>query len=367
MELKNKKILIISTEAWGENFVSKHHYARELSRHNLVYFLNPPASLFALQEINENLKIIDYVPIIRGINRLPSLLRDFINLLTLQQLKKRFNLPFPDIVWSFDPFRLQNLKLFKGAFRIYHSVDLHDTPLEKEITESAHLILTTCDFLRDRLISFNQNIHNIGHGVSENFLRSGNRDTGKSGKLKACMMGNLQRKIDYPVLFELIEQNPEVEFHFIGPYEPSNLSKSALYLREVERLRSFPNTQLHGSIPHDQLPGQINQMDLFIILYREDENPAARANPHKLLEYLSTGKIILSYPIQEYDTRDELLIMTGDKDELLLKFKEIITRIEYYNYPERMNIRKNFAKKFSYGNLLYRIDSLINQYVAENN
>ena len=41
--LRNKTILIISPQAWGKMFLSKHHYAIELAkRGNAVYFLNPP-------------------------------------------------------------------------------------------------------------------------------------------------------------------------------------------------------------------------------------------------------------------------------------------------------------------------------------
>ncbi len=43
MILDNKVILIISPQAWGKMFLSKHHYAIELAKlGNEVYFLNPP-------------------------------------------------------------------------------------------------------------------------------------------------------------------------------------------------------------------------------------------------------------------------------------------------------------------------------------
>jgi hypothetical protein len=44
MELSGKNILLISPESWGQNHVSKHHYATELSKNNKIYFLNPPSS-----------------------------------------------------------------------------------------------------------------------------------------------------------------------------------------------------------------------------------------------------------------------------------------------------------------------------------
>ena len=42
-QLRNKTILILSPQAWGTMFLSKHHYAVELARlGNRVYYLNPP-------------------------------------------------------------------------------------------------------------------------------------------------------------------------------------------------------------------------------------------------------------------------------------------------------------------------------------
>ncbi|MHA1989155.1 MAG: hypothetical protein ACW98D_21235, partial [Promethearchaeota archaeon] len=259
MIIKDKKILIISTEPWGANFVSKHHYAMELSKSNKVYFLNPPSSNFSIENINDNLSIIKYKPIIRGINKLPSILRDYINAIDIHRIKKRVHVHDFDIIWTFDPFRFQNLKLFSSPILIYHPVDVHYTFLEKEIAMSAHLILTTCDHIKRTLKPYNSNIHNIGHGVSKNIFIEHSISIARSEMIKVCMMGNLQRKIDYPVLFTLIQNNPDVDFHFIGPYMPSNLSNLTSFNSEIEKLKSFTNTYLHGSVPQDQLSNWLKQ------------------------------------------------------------------------------------------------------------
>ena len=72
MQFINKKIIIISPESWGINFVSKHHYAKELAnKGNEVYFLNPPSDKNELINIEKNLYVINYKNILRGINKLP--------------------------------------------------------------------------------------------------------------------------------------------------------------------------------------------------------------------------------------------------------------------------------------------------------
>src|SRR4051812_43229433 len=43
MEFRNKTVLIVAQEDWGDMYVSKHHYAHELAKAgNTVYFMNGP-------------------------------------------------------------------------------------------------------------------------------------------------------------------------------------------------------------------------------------------------------------------------------------------------------------------------------------
>ena len=80
MEFSNKHILIISTEAWGNNHITKHHYATELAKlGNQVYFLNPVSDKTEVVTIFQNLKAIDHKPMFRGVNRLPSFLGNVFN------------------------------------------------------------------------------------------------------------------------------------------------------------------------------------------------------------------------------------------------------------------------------------------------
>ncbi len=136
--LKNKRILIISPEAWGNSHVSKHHYAITLAkRNNQVYFLSPAKdnienSIEAKPHPDhKNLTLINYHPILKGKSRLPRFVKDFLNKLEINKLSKVWSQL--DIVWSFDPFRFQRLSDFNAKLKIYHPVDVHNTPLEIQI------------------------------------------------------------------------------------------------------------------------------------------------------------------------------------------------------------------------------------------
>ena len=359
MIFKNKKILLISPEPWGINYVSKHHYAIELSGSNKVFFLNPPAMEFSKIRINENLKIIHYRTLFRGINRLPRKIRNFFNSLMIRRIMKTCEISHFDIIWSFDPFRFQNLALFSSQLMIYHPVDLHNTPFEEEISKSADLILTTCNEIKNRLAMYNSSVFNIGHGVAERFTIIKTKSTKKPDRIKVCMMGNLQRGIDYPILFKLIKKNNDVEFHFIGPFESSNLSQNLKFSVEIDKLRSFPNTYLHGSIAQSKLPELLTKMDLFLIIYREDENPASRANPHKLLEYLSTGRPIISTWVEEYKNKSELIEMVKYNSELPAKFEYVLNNLAEFNSENSVFNRIQYALENTYIKKIKFIEILV--------
>lgn len=359
MILENKKILIISPEAWGTNFVSKHNYALELSNKNRIYFLNPPSAKYSLEQINQNLIIVDYKSFPRGINRMPPQFRNYFNSLIISKIKNILDVGNFDIIWTFDPFRFQNLNLFNSTLMIYHPVDIHYTSLEQEVAKSAQIIFTSCELIKDKIKKYNLNIYNIGHGISKKFLIKDISNRNAERIIRTCMMGNLQRKIDYPVLFNLIEKNPDVKFEFIGPYKISNLSKDNRYNSEINHLKLYKNTCLYGPLGHDQLIDKLYQMDLFLNFYLEDENPAARVNPHKMLEFLSTGKTVLSYYMDEYRDNEDLLIMTRNKTEIPMLFDKIINNINAFNDPKNMSRRRDFALQNTYGNKITHINSLL--------
>ncbi len=359
MKLLHKSILIISPESWGPNHVSKHHYALELSKNNQVYFLNPPSSRNNISNINGNLTIIDYKPRVRGVNRLPKFLRDFFNSITINTIKKLGNFNTLDIAWSFDPFRFQNLNLFQADLKIYHPVDVHYTHLEREIANTADIIFTTCEIIIDRLKKFNSRIFNIGHGLAESFLSIKKQTKKKGQPVKACMMGNLQRKIDFPLLYKLIEKNKDVEFHFIGPTQSSNLSNNNKQDNEIKTLGSFQNTKLYGTVSQSALPETLSLMDIFLILYSENENLASRSNPHKLLEFLATGKVVLSYFLIEYIDNEDFLVMVKENEDIVNKFTEIISNLTHYNHPDEMKRRMDYAKRNLYEEKIKEIEDYI--------
>lgn len=357
MIFQSKTILIISPESWGTNFVSKHHYATELAeRGNKVYFLNPPGSRNDIMEINKNLYLLTYKPLIKGINYLYRWLRDRVSLIDIAKIIKLADRPDFDIVWSFDPYRFQNLNLFKSKIAIYHSVDVHNKVLEREIANSADMVLGSSDQILQDIKTKNPKIK-INHGLGSQFSNHVFNYKSPAQRIKVGYVGNLHyQHIDKVVLRRIIEENPEIEFHFIGPSKLSNLSKKCLNEDLIQFIEKQKNCLLHGAKPYNQLPELLNQFHLFLMCYTGDKNVAEMANPHKILEYLSTGKVVVSHYIDEYKDKRNLLEMVEDNTQLSKKIKEVIHNLDYYNRREKQQIRIAWSEENTYLKQIERIE-----------
>lgn len=369
MKLINKNILIISPEPWGKSFVSKHHYALELAgRGNNVFFLNPPKNDFIgnshVYEINENLKIIDYSNAFKGINYLPGKLNDIFSYFLIKRILKNIgNIKF-DVVWSFDPFRFQNLDLFCASFKIYHTVDVHNTSLEHRIAKYSDILLATSERILAKFDTTQLKKFKINHGLAASFLydsvidENGNTDT--KGPVKVGYIGNLNYHfLDRKVLKEIILNNKQIEFYFIGPYIQSKLSTVNVNNDFIDFLKEQSHVHLLGEIASPELVKYIHTFDLFLMCYLGSTYKAQMANPHKILEYLISGKIIVSHYIDEYKDKRELLLMANQNEDIPGLFKKAIDNLEYYNHPKYVERRVGYALDNTYLKQIERIEKLI--------
>lgn len=373
-----KSVAIISPESWGTNFVSKHHYAHTLAKNGVsVYFINPPINknigAEILQSELENIKIVNYTKPLSGINQLPLFLA---NKIWARKAKKILSLIGKvDWIWSFDPYVFQNLSVFgENLTKIYHTVDVHHTTKEFDCVKNAdhvfgssHKILEKFSYDRKNLKSnvFDTPMRMINHGLSDHFLdinenKNQNEipDKGKYTK-KVGYVGNLNyRFLDYPTLLDIVSQNPSIGFYFIGSFEGGNLGE-AYNEDKISTLRSFKNTYLLGAVPSKELPALINQCDLFLMCYKVDQHIAEMANPHKLLEYFSTGKVVVSHYIDEYQDKKNILEFVRDNNNLPKTFLHVINNLDQFNSKTLQQKRINFAKKNSYTNQLKAICDIV--------
>lgn len=367
-EFKNKIILILSPEDWGTNLLSKHLYAKELSKNNTIYFLHtcPHSSQkknIETSSIFENLTLIHLKSVVRGIFKLPSVGIDLQNNFIIKKILQEIIQPI-DVVWSFDQAKFQNLKQFKAKISIFHSVDYIKLaqPFVSKIANSADVVLSVSEKILETINTTTPKYF-INHGIDEIFLEKNKLLEKpiyiKSDTINVGYVGNLQMTlIDYENLVKTVLENPILNFVFIGPYKKSNLGGETKF-DEIDTLKSLQNTYFTGELPKPKLVNILPFFDIFWLCYNNNKFPVEVSNSHKILEYLSTGKVVISNYISTYENSN-VLETVKENNLLAVKLKEVTSQIVLFNAIEKQQQRIAFAKNNTYAKQIERIEIIIN-------
>jgi hypothetical protein len=385
IHLTGKTILVISPAEWGEVMVSKHHYAMELVHAgNRVLYLNPPlgaGNRIGVDAVHEmaGLELVTFTP------RTPLRLRfharrlyDFLMRRDIRRLMKTLATPV-DLVWCFDPNLYSDLRVFGGSFNIFHPVDEIRERHQAEVAKSADLGLCVSESIRRTLLRAQPNSHKIGHGLARPFAVNAVAEIARLGDavqsagalpapLRVGYVGNLRIPgLDRTTLRTIIESHPRIIFEFWGPFTNSTSSES---IDEVDAFIQFlsmaENVELHGPRTPDAVAAQFGRCDAFIVCYDRHVEPNQGSNAHKILEYLSTGKVVISSHVSEYAGRHGILEMPAaddPPDTFVAVFDNTISALQTLNSDARRIARLRLALDNTYEKQLERIDSLISRTV----
>lgn len=367
--IDQKQILLISPEAWGPNFVSKHHYAHYLSKKNKVYFLNPPTGYskipfgdMAISQtaISDNLKVISYHNLLPRLNHFPKFIQRLVYKMQAKRIRKFISQDL-DIAWSFDPFRFFDQNVWKAQKTIYFTVDLHfNKCFELDIAETSDLVLLSSDLLDGQFSKqvLKEKTVKLGHGADiENFEKDTQQVLlpGKN-KLKIGVTGSFNHNVDYKLLEQIATLNPDLDVVLIGPYESNNLGKgSEENSQKVNELKNLSNVFFIGSVPSGKIMDYLKSLEMNLVLYKD-----ITYNPHKMMGYFYSGKITISSWIYEYENADkDLLLMSRDNKDIPQLVKDTKGNLAHWNSPELIQFRRNFAYSNSYDSKIEQINSLL--------
>ncbi len=355
--------MILSPQAWGTMFVSKHHYAVELAKYgNTVYFLDPPEQTLQKEIV---INPVDSTPglfIIQHRINFPYNLKfhaiSIFHWLMKKQVKKILKCigrPI-DIVWSFDLGNLYPFHLFpQEAFRIFHPVDepLNETAIAA--AKGAQVIFSVTNEILTRYKTYHLPMHFINHGVSELFLQQSVSEK-MDQVTRVGFSGNLLRPdIDRTVFLQIINENPAIIFECWGSYQMKNAniggSMNPETISFIQRLQGSANVKLHGAVSAAELSKDYRRMDAFLICYDIEKDQSSGTNYHKIMEYLSVGKVIISNNVSTYQDKPGLLEMITERtsnEKLPALFKKVIQNLPVYNSAALQQQRIDFANANTY-------------------
>jgi hypothetical protein len=166
-------------------------------------------------------------------------------------------------------------------------------------------------------------------------------------------------------MLAIVKSHPEIIFDCWGEYQGDSHATNKEKLETdffIESLKSFSNVKLHGLLNPDNLAKAFLNVDAFLICYDVVMDQSKGTNYHKVMEFISTGKIIISNNITMYNDSPNLIQMVESRTNNLLLpelFSKIMANLDYYNSINYQKERRDFAKNNSYFNQLLLIDQIL--------
>jgi glycosyltransferase involved in cell wall biosynthesis len=275
------------------------------------------------------------------------------------------------IVWDFENNCLYpNLNWFGAEYSIFHPVD---KPHGKCPQKNEDFIFSVSEkilaFFPD---SFQKKF--INHGLSplyEKLAKVPPRSIAYTGTIRVGYVGNLLfSNIDFEAFQFVVESFPEIAFHLIGPYFDSpanNLSGSykteAIILDFIQFLKNQRNVTLYGLKTPVEVANLISEFDILFICYKQNQN-YLQDNSHKVLEYLSTGKLIIASPLSAYQNLEkDLILFAPQGDNLVLSdlMRMATSKLSHFNSIEKQQKRKQIALSNTYRSHVDEIEKLLQQ------
>jgi hypothetical protein len=381
MILRNKVIYLISYEEWGPMLMSKHHYAIELANlGNQVYFIGHTdkrkklrrGHISVKRSFLENLFIVEhrlYHPYFLKFKatRLYNILTGVHIKSIIRKIGKG-----PDVILSFDTGNSLPLSLFpKKTLRIYLPVDgPFDTVFELAAASHSQVIFSVAEKILKFYDSLPVPKHKLDHGVSNEFIAEDISDI-INEPLRIGYSGSLLRNdIDVSVFLNIVRENQDKVFEIWGEYDAE---ASSIHLAQdvpiathdfIHELKQMNNVILHGAVDSASLAKGLKQVDAFLLCY----NIKNLQNSHKILEYLGSGKVIISSFVSRYANRPDLIQMVQDPQSnsgFEILFDEVTSRIKQHNTIEAQNNRITYASDYTYHKQVKRIEEAITEFAGE--
>ena len=252
-----------------------------------------------------------------------------------------------------------------------------DEPVTRAAIDSvkgADLLFSVSREILDKYKQFGIPSYFINHGVSDKFLAVDPVGDRSGGPVRVGFSGNLLRPdIDRETLMTIISGHPEIEFECWGAYEMKHANMGGQDNEETRALLSFlkerRNVILHGAVASDLLPQAYSRMDAFLICYDIARDQSKGTNYHKLMEFISTGKVVISNNVTTYKDMPNLVVMPASREsnaELPNLFRTVIEQLETFNAPALMQERRTFAQNHRYSRNLEKMDAILSTTVSAN-
>lgn len=207
------------------------------------------------------------------------------------------------ILWFFYPnhFDLAQVKI-ASCIKIYDCVDYQEnTEKEKQLIKSVDYFFVNSQALAKlHRHQYKQPILLAAQGFFEPDAKLIKKSPLKFDRPVIGFVGGINYRLDFPLLEQLISNNPHWQFVFYGPRQKNEQMDQKWQTKKwLNKIEAHPNTYFGQSSDRHQIYGIIKSFDVAIIPYNTKIAFNKYCYPMKVFEYLYFGKPVVSTPIEE--------------------------------------------------------------------
>jgi len=232
------------------------------------------------------------------------------------------------LLWLYNPFMVGTYSMLSSAGRVQHATENYFgfPSLQPFLRDSMEISLS----ISDHVIAVSQGVtaavrrhaptarvSEVSNGCDYAFYKSGRPDEevlalhGQWTKI-IVFAGNINGRLDFPLIEAACNAKPEMAFLFVGPVAPLAEDKGESW----RRVAALPNASHLGAVEAERLPDIYAAADLGIIPY--ENSPLMRDSfPLKALEMAACGLPVVTSEIPELRNQAYGVRVTGTPAEFV--------------------------------------------------
>lgn len=244
------------------------------------------------------------------------------------------------ILWIFYP-QFENLVgEFKEKLVIYDCVDYHSSPCpkidkfkkeqEKKLLNKVNVVFTISSTLHYLKNSFHPKVFQVPQGCNiKLFLKTKKsflpRDLKKIPRPRIGFIGNINYRLDFELIKNLVLNNPNWSFVFIGPcWGDPKLERIISLKKNLKFMKKVKNIYFIKQKGKKQLISYIDGLDVGMIPYNVNYEFARYCYPMKTFEYFCRGKPIVSTSVEALKPLQPLVKIVKNSKGFEKEIKKIL-------------------------------------------